>query len=152
MTVLQPIRNLWLTVVAVLLLGCTFGQNADDRTGQIASALQNKEFDHALDLLRPALKKSPGNAQFWAMQGVAYAGQGHKKEALTSFQNALKISPDYLPALHGAIQIDFENSSPAAIPLLQRVLRSASWRYDQSCHAGSARVPAGELCGRSRPF
>ena len=51
------------------------------------------------------------------------AGQGQKKEALTSFHKALKISPDYLPALHGAIQIEFENGSPAAIPLLQRVLR-----------------------------
>ena len=58
------------------------------------------------------------------MQGVAYAGQGQKKEALASFQSALKISPDYLPALHGAIQIEFENGSPTAIPLLQRVLRS----------------------------
>jgi tetratricopeptide (TPR) repeat protein len=124
MTVLQPIRSLSRTVVAVLLLSCAFGQNVDDRSGQIASALQSKDFDHALALLRPALKESPGNAQFWTMQGVAYAGQGHKKEALSSFQNALKISPDYLPALHGAIQIDFENGSPAAIPLLQRLLRS----------------------------
>ena len=57
-----------------------------------------------------------------AMQGVAYGGQGHEKDALASFQRALKISPDYLPALHGAIQIEFENASPAAIPLLQRVL------------------------------
>ena len=31
------------------------------------------------------------------MQGVAYAGEGQKKEALTSFHSALKISPDYLP-------------------------------------------------------
>lgn len=105
-------------------MGFAFAQNPVDRIGQIAEALQSKKFDKALELLRPALQASPGNAQLWTMQGVAYAGQGQKKEALSSFQSALKISPDYLPALHGAIQIEFENGRPAAIPLLQRVLRS----------------------------
>ncbi len=37
------------------------------------------------------------------MQGTAYAGEGHKQDALTSFSTALKISPDYLPALQGAL-------------------------------------------------
>jgi tetratricopeptide (TPR) repeat protein len=123
MTILQPLRNRCL-IFSVLLMGFAFAQNADERIGQIAAALQSKEFDKALALLRPVLQASPGNPQLWTMQGVAYAEQGHKKEALTSFQSALKISPDYLPALHGAIQIEFENGSPAAIPLLQRVLRS----------------------------
>ena len=124
MTALHAIPKTCFILASVLLMGFAFAQNADDRIGQIAAALQSKEFDKALELLRPALQAIPGNAQLWTMQGVAYAEQGHKKEALTSFQSALKISPDYLPALHGAIQIEFENGSPAAIPLLQRVLRS----------------------------
>jgi tetratricopeptide (TPR) repeat protein len=124
MTKLGPIRNPCLILAAVFLVGCALAQNANDTVGQIALALQSKEFDTALELLRPALQSFPGNAQLWTMQGVAYAGQGQKKEALASFQSALKISPDYLPALHGAIQIEFENGSPTAIPLLQRVLRS----------------------------
>jgi tetratricopeptide (TPR) repeat protein len=124
MTTFQPLRNRCLILAAVLLTGFAYAQNADDRIGQIAAALQSKEFDKALGLLGPALQAAPGNAQLWTMQGVAYAGQGQKKEALTSFQTALKISPDYLPALHGAIQIEFENGNPAAIPLLQRVLHS----------------------------
>jgi tetratricopeptide (TPR) repeat protein len=128
MTVLRPIRTHGLVLVATFLLGCglaqnAFAQNAEDRPGQIALALQSREFEKALELLQPALQSSPGNAQLWAMQGVAYSGQGHKKDALASFHKALKISPDYLPALHGAIQIEFENASLAAIPLLQRVLR-----------------------------
>jgi len=123
MTIVQALRDRCLILAAILLMGFAFAQNADDRIGQIAAALQSKEFGKALELLRPALQASPGNAQLWAMQGVAYVGQAQKKEALTSFRSALKISPDYLPALHGAIQIEFENGSPAAIPLLQRVLR-----------------------------
>jgi tetratricopeptide (TPR) repeat protein len=89
----------------------------------IASALQNNQFEKALELLRPALQASPANAQLWAMQGTAYAGEGNTKEALASFRKSLKISPNYPPALEGAIQIEFEGGDPAAIPLLQRILR-----------------------------
>lgn len=67
------------------------------------------------------------------MQGVAYEGEGHKKEALASFHKALKISPDNLPALEGAIQIQYEAGSAAAIPLLQHVLRLRP--ADQTSHA-----------------
>ena len=98
-------------------------QNAAEGFEPVASALRNREFQKALELLRPALQRSPGNPQLWAMQGAAYAGEGQTKEALASFRSALKISPDYLPALEGAIQVEYEAGDPAAIPLLQRVLR-----------------------------
>jgi tetratricopeptide (TPR) repeat protein len=113
-------------VLFFLLSGLLSGaaQSAEDGLAPIASALQNQEFQKALELLRPALRASPGNAQLWAMQGAAFAGEGHTKEALASFRSALKISPDYLPALEGAIQIEYEAGDAAAIPLLQRILRS----------------------------
>jgi len=57
------------------------------------------------------------------MQGAAYAGEGNKQEALASFRNALKISPDYLAALQGAAQIEYDSGSSAAIPVLQHILR-----------------------------
>ena len=57
------------------------------------------------------------------MQGAAYAGEGHNTEAVVSFRRALTISPDYLPALQGAIQIEYASGSKEAIPLLQRILR-----------------------------
>jgi tetratricopeptide (TPR) repeat protein len=123
MTVLNPVRNTWLILVQMLFLCGAFAQTAADPVGQISSALKNREFEKALELLHPALQSSPENAQLWTMQGVAYAGERHKKEALASFHNALKISADYLPALEGAIQIEYEDGSPTAIPLLQRVLR-----------------------------
>jgi tetratricopeptide (TPR) repeat protein len=94
-----------------------------DSIAPIASALRSQEFDKALQLLAPALQQSPGNAQLWAMQGAAYTGLGRKKEAIASFQRALKISPDYIPALQGAAQIQFDSGDASAIPLLQRLLR-----------------------------
>jgi tetratricopeptide (TPR) repeat protein len=117
------IRGAYIFLAPIFLLSCTQAQIAGDRLGQIVSALQNKEFEKALALLQPALQEYPGNPQLWAMQGTAYAGESHTKEALDSFHNALKISPDYLPALEGAAQIEYEAGSPAAIPLIEHVTR-----------------------------
>jgi tetratricopeptide (TPR) repeat protein len=95
----------------------------DDRIAPIADALQSKESERALELLHPALLASPRNPQLWSMQGSAYAQEKRMKEALASFHHALKISPDYLPALHGAAQIEYDAGSPEAIPLIEHVTR-----------------------------
>ncbi|SRR5579871_950921 len=120
----QSLRS-WRIVLCVvsLLLPCAFSQSSNDQVEQVAKALQSKEFDQALRLLHTALRETPSNGELWAMQGAAYAGQGHTKEALTSYRRALEISPDNVPALHGAIQIEFDNGDAAAIPLLQHLLK-----------------------------
>jgi len=112
-----------LFLLVPLLFSVASAQPAGDRSAPVVSALQKKEFRKALDLLHPALQEFPGNAQLWAMQGAAYVGLGHPAEALASYRTSLKLSPDYLPALEGAAQIEFERASPAAIPLVERVLR-----------------------------
>jgi tetratricopeptide (TPR) repeat protein len=117
------VRKLALAILLLASLLRAFGQGQEDQIKAITSALQANEFSRAVELTRGALKESPGNPQLWAMQGTAYAGEGRKQDALTSFRAALKISPDYLPALKGAIQIEYEGSSKDAIPLLQRMLR-----------------------------
>jgi tetratricopeptide (TPR) repeat protein len=106
-----------------IVITCAWAQTGSEPTGAIASALRNQQFDKALDLLAPALQKSATNAQLWTMQGVAYAGQNKNADALASFHQALRLSPDYLPALRGAAQIEYQAGSPSAIPLIQHVLR-----------------------------
>src|SRR5438477_648717 len=93
------LRSKGLSRIAFLLLlhSCLAAQAAQDRIAPIISALQNQQFDEALGLLHAALKESPGNSQLWTMQGVAYAGESKKDEALDSFRRALKISPDNVP-------------------------------------------------------
>jgi len=110
-------------VLLAFILPCALAQTVNDRIGPIVAALQNKEVEKALDLLRPALREFSGNAQLWAMQGAAYSGEGRTKEAMGSFRNALKISPDYLPALQGLGQLEYDAGTPAAIPLIEHVLR-----------------------------
>lgn len=110
-------------LVATLFLVSALLAQTTNPIDAIGSALEARQFDKALDLLHPALESSPQDAQLWAMQGTAYSGLGQNKEALSSFQRSLKISPDYLPALKGAIQIEYQAGSKEAIPLLQRMLR-----------------------------
>ena len=108
----------------LLYLDCAAsGQGANERLQSITSALRDRDFPKALQLLQPALQNSPDNAQLWMLQGLAYAGENDNKAALASYQHAIKISPDYLPALEGAAQIEYEAGSQDAIPLLEHVLR-----------------------------
>lgn len=100
-------------------------QSGRDPLPAIMAALQSSRFAEALQLIEPALQQSPSNPQLWTLQGLAYSGQGSKKEGLASFQNALKFSPNYLPALEGAAQIEYDRNSREADALLQRVLKIA---------------------------
>lgn len=122
----MPVRSpicLLLAALCFLFPPVAWTQASADPTQPIASALNDQQFDRALQLLQPALQQFPGNAELWAMQGVAYAGEGNKKEALAAFRKSLRLSPDYLPALQGAAQIEYEAGSPSAISLIERVLR-----------------------------
>jgi tetratricopeptide (TPR) repeat protein len=107
----------------VTVLSPMFAQTASDRVSAITSALSSGEFDKALQLIEPALQGSPKNPQLWMLRGLAYSGKGERKAALSSYQNALKIAPDYLPALEGAAELEYDAGSPSAIPLLRHVLR-----------------------------
>ncbi len=119
----MSLRKLCVALLPMLFLSWGFAQTSGDRISPIVTALREQEFARALELLRPALQESPENAQLWTMQGVASAGQGQKKEALASFRHALKIVPDYIPALQGAAQIEYDAGSAAGVPLLQHLVR-----------------------------
>lgn len=117
------IRMLAIVVVCLFPASLGLAQASGDAATQIATALQRQQYDQAISLLHTALTQTPANDQLWTMQGVAFAGLGKKKEALESFRTALKISPDNVRALHGAIQIEYESGDAAAIPRLQHLLR-----------------------------
>jgi tetratricopeptide (TPR) repeat protein len=106
-----------------LLAPFLLAQTGEDSIAPIVSSLRDQQFDKALVLLHAALIHSPRNAQLWTMQGVAYDGAGNKKEALYSFRQALKLSPDDIPALQGAAQIEFDADDIAGIPFLEHLLR-----------------------------
>jgi tetratricopeptide (TPR) repeat protein len=112
-----------LALLLLFLQSGILGQTPNERVQSITSALQDREFGKALQSVQSALQGSPNNPQLWMLQGLAYSGTGDSKSALGSYQHALKISPDYLPALEGAAQIEYEAGSKDAIPLLEHVLK-----------------------------
>jgi tetratricopeptide (TPR) repeat protein len=126
------LRKLALAVLLPASILGGVGQGQQPQIKAITSALQAGEFSRAVELTHTALKEYPGIAQLWAMQGAAYAGQGQNKQALDSFRTALKISPDYIPALQGAIQIEYSDGSATAIPHLKRLLNLRP--ADQTSH------------------
>jgi len=127
-----PLR---LTLLALLFpcLPPAWTQTATDPLPPIIAALRAREFAQALALLQPALEKSPQDPRLWSLQGVALSAQGNKKEALAAFQHALSLAPNYLQAVEGAAQIEYDAGSDAAIPLLRRVLQLRP--DDQTSHA-----------------
>jgi tetratricopeptide (TPR) repeat protein len=110
--------------LVAVLAACSFAaaQSTMDRIGPITSALRTGQFDQALQLLQPELQLNPQSAQLWTLRGIALSGKGDKKGALGAFRHALGISANYLPALEGAAQIEYEDDGKDAAALLQHVL------------------------------
>jgi tetratricopeptide (TPR) repeat protein len=111
--------------LAFVLLFCSvpaLAQTTENPAEAVTVALRAGDFDKAVDLTRAALKQSPNNAQLWTLQGIAFTRKNDSKQALTAFQQALKIAPNNIAALAGAAQIEYESNNKAAVPLLNHML------------------------------
>lgn len=97
-------------------------QDSTDIGHEIVSDLRAGKFAEATDLLHRALKESPRDARLWTLNGLALVRLGKQNDALASYNRALQLSPDYLPALEGAAQIEFETGRPKLAATLHRIL------------------------------
>jgi tetratricopeptide (TPR) repeat protein len=122
-----------LTTLFLLVAAICVAAQSTDQVSEITSAMRAGQFDHALELLQSALQKNPKNAQLWALEGISFSGKSDKKKALDAFHHALNLSPDYLPALEGAAQIEYDNGGKDAATLLQRVVTLRP--HDPTSHA-----------------
>jgi tetratricopeptide (TPR) repeat protein len=116
-----------LVALLCVLLTCSAfchsqGEGASGDVGQIAGALRSRDFARALTLSQSALSKQPDDFRIWTLRGMASAGMGSQTAALSAYESALKLAPNYLPALEGAAQTEFQMGHDAARPLLERVL------------------------------
>jgi tetratricopeptide (TPR) repeat protein len=112
-----------LALCTIVPLGGAVAQAPPADTQAIASAIRERNFDQAVALARTAIQRSPNDPKLWALQGIALSSSGHSKEALSAYNNALKISPDYLPALEGAAELEYNAGSSRAAPLLEHILK-----------------------------
>jgi len=99
------------------------GQAPASAANSIAASLRARNFDQALGLARSALRQAPNDPQLLTLEGIAFAGLGKQHSALAAYNLALKAAPNYLPALEGAAQIEYNAGSPRAAGLLRRILK-----------------------------
>jgi tetratricopeptide (TPR) repeat protein len=103
---------------------------APSGTAQTSSAvatavaeLRDGRAEEAILTVNAALKVDRQNYKLWSLKGIALDQESHPQEALVAFAQALRLAPDYLPALQGYAQISYRLDEPSkAVPLLQRLL------------------------------
>jgi len=113
------------TSVIVALSLPTVAQNspaAADISG-IQSALRSNDNGAAVTLAKEQLQKYPNDVRVLTLEGVAYSRLKKNRDALGAFDKALAIQPDFLPALEGAVQIEYAAGSDHASLLLNRILK-----------------------------
>lgn len=117
-----------------IFAGCLCIQaQTSNRVSQITSALRAGNPSQALQLADQGLAAAPNDPQLWTLKGIALSAQKNPQQALDAYHHALRSAPNYLPALEGAAQIQYEDGNKEAVVLLQRIaqLRPA----DQTSHA-----------------
>jgi tetratricopeptide (TPR) repeat protein len=102
--------------------GISPGAPLPDEAVGIEHALAEKHFEQAISLSRIALQKHPTDPRLWTLSGMAYVGAGESTSAVTSYRRSLKLDRDFLPALEGLAQIEYQRSAPDAAELLRHVL------------------------------
>ena len=128
-------RTIVLLVIVILSISrlLASGQSGRQSVDEITAALRSKEYGKAIRLLQGPRKNSPHDPRLFTLQGMALAGQQRTQDALASFRQALLLSPDYLPALEGAAQIEYAMGSRKAVADLQRILEQRP--QDPTTHA-----------------
>src|SRR6185437_4333360 len=132
-TMAAMIRRAWFGLILSIAFCAAAAQPSKDGANEIVTALRAKNYTAALQLLGPRLHQSPGDAQLWTFEALAYSGLGRKPEALASYRKALKIAPEYLPALEGAAQLEFDSGGSETEMLLKQIVKQVP--DDPTAHA-----------------
>lgn len=90
---------------------------------QIRDLLRRGDFVSALRACDHDLKLRPRDFRTWTLKGIALQGVGRNKESLESFRRAVEIQPEFLPALQGAAQLEYQMRDPRCRQTLEAILR-----------------------------
>ncbi len=89
----------------------------------LPEALQSKRYQDALAFADVLLARNPGDVKLLTARGIALGGLYHDRESIASFESALKVSPDFIPALRGAIEIGYRSRDSSTNRFLTRLLQ-----------------------------
>jgi tetratricopeptide (TPR) repeat protein len=113
--------------VMTFILGASFvahGQQTKASIASIETLIRSHEYAKALQLTRSTLQQTPRDFRLWTLEGIVFSIQGSNHDALMAFDKALSLSPGYLPALKGDVQIRYQSQDKRAIPLLEEILKA----------------------------
>lgn len=80
----------------------------------VVTYLSRREYDKALQFAEAWGKKQADNPVVYNMEGVAYLGKGDSRGARASFEKALSVKHDYVPAAMNLARLDVREKQPAA--------------------------------------
>jgi putative PEP-CTERM system TPR-repeat lipoprotein len=88
--------------------------NVDSDANAIMADVRNHDFDKALESALKMTRANPNDPRAYNLLGAAYIGKKDLANARQSFEKALSIRPDYIPALMNLAQLDLEAKDPAS--------------------------------------
>jgi len=109
----------------VLLAYPARGEDYSEARRAAAMAVSSHQNAQALSLLEPLIKAHPQDPSLWTLRGMALDSPDQTKESIESFDKALAIDKNYLPALKGASQIAYLRGDPRASEYVRRLLAIA---------------------------
>jgi tetratricopeptide (TPR) repeat protein len=118
----RAMRRFAFTAFVLLGVHSAAAQSSDDTVRSVTNALRAQQYDQAYQAAHTELQKSPHDPKILTLEGLALSGLGKKNGALADYDAALKIAPNYVPALEAAAEIEYNAGSDRALPLLNRLL------------------------------
>jgi len=98
-------------------------QSASPTIESTIAALRTHDYSKALAMAQELTRARPDDPRVWTLQGAALSRLGRGEESLRSYQQALNVRPDYLPALEGAAECEYSAGNPNAKDVLDRIIR-----------------------------
>lgn len=100
------------------------GQKAMSPIASVETLIRAGQYDKAVESAQTQLRLRPNYFQMWTLQGIALSLEDRTTDAIGAFDKALRLSPEYGPALKGEVQLLYTAGDNRAIPLLQRILKA----------------------------
>ncbi len=126
-------RAMQVVRIALLVLLCAVAEpgrtqsaSAASEYGHAEALLRDHQWEAGIAILQPLLQTAPGNPKVLNLMGLAFAGKGDARQAETYFESALKIAPEFTPALKNlAIEETALGQTEAALKHLQAAFKQS---------------------------
>ena len=122
------------------------------RADSLPEALREKRYPAALAFADAALASHPRDLKLLTARGIALGGMGRDIESLAMFEKALRLAPNFLPALQGAVEISYRSRDARAPAFLGRLLRMSPANGVARAMAGVLAFEAGDCATAIQHF